>query len=65
MMFQFSSVKDQGTRIVIYNLWEDDQGELELDFDADEHVSSNYKLSCHLSLYIGMCSVVGTSAFNS
>ncbi|XP_064945784.1 protein MICRORCHIDIA 7-like isoform X2 [Musa acuminata AAA Group] len=37
LLQQFSSVKDQGTRIVIYNLWEDDQGELELDFDADEH----------------------------
>lgn len=28
-------MKDRGTRIIIYNLWEDDQGMLELDFDAD------------------------------
>ncbi|KAJ1270291.1 hypothetical protein BS78_06G042800 [Paspalum vaginatum] len=37
LLEQFSSMKEQGTRIVIYNLWEDDQGDLELDFDADIH----------------------------
>lgn len=37
-MMQFGSIKEQGTRIIIFNLWEDDQGELELDFDADKHV---------------------------
>ncbi|KAG6478666.1 hypothetical protein ZIOFF_062110 [Zingiber officinale] len=37
LLEQFSYIKDQGSRIVIYNLWEDDQGELELDFDADRH----------------------------
>ncbi|XP_066327357.1 protein MICRORCHIDIA 7-like isoform X3 [Miscanthus floridulus] len=31
----FGSIGEQGTRIIIYNLWEDDEGELELDFDAD------------------------------
>lgn len=31
-------MKDHGTRVIIYNLWEDDQGQLELDFDADPHV---------------------------
>lgn len=30
---------NHGTRVIIYNLWEDDQGQLELDFEADEHVS--------------------------
>ncbi|XP_020253957.1 protein MICRORCHIDIA 4-like, partial [Asparagus officinalis] len=37
LLKQLNSMSDQGTRIVIYNLWEDDQGELELDFDTDEH----------------------------
>ncbi|CAL4969417.1 unnamed protein product [Urochloa decumbens] len=32
---EFGSIGEQGTRIVIYNLWEDDEGEFELDFDAD------------------------------
>ncbi|CAN6238110.1 unnamed protein product [Urochloa humidicola] len=32
---EFVSIGEQGTQIVIYNLWEDDEGELELDFDAD------------------------------
>lgn len=43
-------MKDQGTRVVIYNLWEDDQGKLELDFDADQHVSF-----CHLAVVIAVC----------
>ncbi|KAL5215458.1 hypothetical protein ABZP36_006859, partial [Zizania latifolia] len=34
---RFSSIKEQGTRIIIYNLWEDNEGELELDFDGDIH----------------------------
>lgn len=38
ILLQFNSMGDQGTRIVIYNLWEDDQGALELDFDTDELV---------------------------
>ncbi|GJN37060.1 hypothetical protein PR202_gb25981 [Eleusine coracana subsp. coracana] len=37
LLEQFCSMKEQGTRIIIYNLWEDDQGELELDFDDDIH----------------------------
>ncbi|KAM7464774.1 hypothetical protein LguiA_032895 [Lonicera macranthoides] len=36
LLQQFNSLKDQGTRIVIYNLWEDDQGDLELDFDTND-----------------------------
>lgn len=39
-MLQFDLLGDQGTRIVIYNLWEDDEGKLELDFDTDPHVMS-------------------------
>ncbi|XP_077227402.1 protein MICRORCHIDIA 7-like [Tasmannia lanceolata] len=37
LLQQFNSMEDQGTRIIIYNLWEDDQGHLELDFGADRH----------------------------
>ncbi|KAI3504537.1 hypothetical protein L1887_26089 [Cichorium endivia] len=36
LLKQFDHMKDQGTRIIIYNLWEDDQGQLELDFDTDK-----------------------------
>ncbi|KAK1425929.1 hypothetical protein QVD17_21294 [Tagetes erecta] len=28
--------QDQGTRIIIYNLWEDEEGQLELDFDTNK-----------------------------
>ncbi|RDY07141.1 Protein MICRORCHIDIA 4, partial [Mucuna pruriens] len=37
LLRQFNLVKDHGTRVIIYNLWEDDQGQLELDFDGDPH----------------------------
>ncbi|KAH7429730.1 hypothetical protein KP509_09G063200 [Ceratopteris richardii] len=35
LMDQFNGMKKQGTKIIIYNLWEDDQGQLELDFESD------------------------------
>lgn len=31
-------MKGHGTKIIIYNLWEDDEGMLELDFDTDPYV---------------------------
>ncbi|VVB12146.1 unnamed protein product [Arabis nemorensis] len=37
LLHQFDLMSDRGTRIIIYNLWENDQGMLELDFDADPH----------------------------
>ncbi|OIW18278.1 hypothetical protein TanjilG_31418 [Lupinus angustifolius] len=37
LLRQFNLMKDHGTRVIIYNLWEDDQGQLELDFDIDQH----------------------------
>ncbi|MCL7029337.1 hypothetical protein MKW94_021927 [Papaver nudicaule] len=37
LLEQFNHITDQGTRIIIYNLWEDEQGALELDFDSDIH----------------------------
>ncbi|KAK4747322.1 hypothetical protein SAY87_026359 [Trapa incisa] len=37
LLRQFNMMEDHGTRIIIYNLWEDDQGLLELDFDADPY----------------------------
>ncbi|XP_022736468.1 protein MICRORCHIDIA 7-like isoform X2 [Durio zibethinus] len=37
LLRQFNLMKDHGTRIIIYNLWEDDEGLLELDFHGDPH----------------------------
>ena len=48
LCLQFSSIKEHGTRVIIYNLWEDDQGDLELDFDADINVSLNSKTMSHV-----------------
>lgn len=38
---QFDTLKEQGTRIIVYNLWEDDEGKMELDFETDPHVSTH------------------------
>jgi hypothetical protein len=44
---QFAGMKQQGTGIIVlYNLWEDDQGQLELDFDADQYVSDPHVSDC-------------------
>ncbi|KAE8736369.1 amyloid beta A4 precursor protein-binding family B member 1-interacting protein-like [Hibiscus syriacus] len=38
LLEQFNFLKDHhGTRIIIYNLWEDDEGKPELDFETDGH----------------------------
>ncbi|XP_039069307.1 protein MICRORCHIDIA 4-like [Hibiscus syriacus] len=38
LLEQFNFLKDHhGTRIIIYNLWEDDEGKPELDFETDDH----------------------------
>ncbi|MCL7028435.1 hypothetical protein MKW94_025955 [Papaver nudicaule] len=37
LLKQFNGMGDHGTRLIIYNLWEDDQGDLELDFHSDPH----------------------------
>ncbi|KAE8023734.1 hypothetical protein FH972_009402 [Carpinus fangiana] len=37
LLKQFNSLNNHGTRIIIYNLWEDGEGNLELDFDTDKH----------------------------
>ncbi|WKA01453.1 hypothetical protein VitviT2T_019734 [Vitis vinifera] len=36
LMDMFNFLKENGMRIIIYNLWEDDSGQLELDFDTDQ-----------------------------
>ncbi|CAN6464647.1 unnamed protein product [Victoria cruziana] len=37
LLQEISSLEGQGTRVIIYNLWEDDHDELELDFDTDPY----------------------------
>ncbi|KAK9120153.1 hypothetical protein Scep_018246 [Stephania cephalantha] len=37
LLGQFDLLNEKGTRIIIYNLWDNDQGELELDFETDKH----------------------------
>ncbi|CAM8978320.1 unnamed protein product [Rhodiola kirilowii] len=37
LLRQFDLMTGHGTRINIFNLWDDDQGMLELDFEADKH----------------------------
>ncbi|KAI6682851.1 hypothetical protein NL676_028764 [Syzygium grande] len=49
---QFDDIGSHGTKIIIYNLWFNDDGEMELDFDADPqdiHISGDIKKveTCH------------------
>lgn len=37
LLDQFQRIKQQGTVVIMYNLWEDEQGDCELDFDADPY----------------------------
>ncbi|KAH6823652.1 hypothetical protein C2S53_020933 [Perilla frutescens var. hirtella] len=37
LLEQFDLLNEKGTRIIIYNLWDNDEGKLELDFDSDPH----------------------------
>ncbi|XP_028118761.1 protein MICRORCHIDIA 6-like isoform X3 [Camellia sinensis] len=38
MLKQFDDIGNHGTKIVIYNLWLNDNGDMELDFDLDAEV---------------------------
>ena len=38
-MSQFEDVGSHGTKVLIYNLWMDDDDLLELDFDDDDEVT--------------------------
>lgn len=37
-MLQFDDIGPHGMRIIIYNLWHNDDGKMELDFDSDPEV---------------------------
>ncbi|KAL5711616.1 hypothetical protein ACHQM5_013883 [Ranunculus cassubicifolius] len=36
LLQQFNLMGPKGTRVIVYNLWEDDNGKMELDFDTDQ-----------------------------
>lgn len=38
---QFNEIGHHGTRIILYNLWFNNNGVLELDFDSDKFVSGS------------------------
>lgn len=39
MFVQFDGIGDHGTKIIVYNLWHNDDGNMELDFNSDSKVS--------------------------
>jgi hypothetical protein len=53
---QFQDVGSHGTKVVVYNLWMNDDGLLELDFEDDDEVCS-YNLHCKTS---ACCSFFGS-----
>lgn len=38
LLIQFDDIRMHGTKVIVYNLWMNDDGLLELDFDDDDEV---------------------------
>jgi hypothetical protein len=43
---QFQDIGNHGTKVVIYNLWMNDDGLLELDFDDNDEVNVHETFHC-------------------
>ena len=39
LLIQFDDMGDHGTKIIVFNLWLNDDGDMELDFNSDKKVS--------------------------
>lgn len=37
-MIQFDDIGEHGTKIIVFNLWFNDDGDMELDFNSDKKV---------------------------
>ena len=55
---QFQDVGSHGTKVVVYNLWMNDDGLLELDFDDDDEVSVHIFLHCNYTMALHIVLVV-------
>jgi hypothetical protein len=42
---QFCDIGPHGTKIIVFNLWSNEDGKLELDFDTDPAVTIKYHLN--------------------
>jgi hypothetical protein len=40
VVVQFDDIREHGTKIIVFNLWLNDDGDMELDFDSNEKVSN-------------------------
>ncbi|KAI3520404.1 hypothetical protein L1887_09802 [Cichorium endivia] len=56
----FNFLNDQGTHIIIYNIWEDEEGQLELDFDTDPHSEINNELNLRILVLVIKLSIKAT-----
>jgi hypothetical protein len=43
-MTQFDDMGEHGTKIIVFNLWFNDDGDMELDFNSDEKLVYTYYL---------------------
>jgi hypothetical protein len=39
-LIQFDDIGEHGTKIIVFNLWFNDDGDMELDFNSDKKVSN-------------------------
>ena len=56
---QFEDVDSHGTKVVIYNLWMNDDGLLELDFEDDDEVICSNNILCKHNLPLHILSFLG------
>lgn len=50
---QFDDIGHHGTKVIVFNLWLNDDGEMELDFESDEKVSDVCLLAyCCISILL-------------
>lgn len=55
---QFEDIGSHGTKIIIYNLWLNDEGIYELSFDDDDEVHCILKMTFHLFAFQYLVSVI-------
>lgn len=47
ILVQFDDIGSRGTKVIIYNLWLNDDGIVELDFDTDPEVETPFSVSLY------------------
>lgn len=55
---QFDDIGSRGTKVIIYNLWLNDDGIVELDFDTDPEVETPFSVSLYPFFFLSLISLI-------